>query len=494
MAQFSLQAWLLCCISLSFYSLAATLATVPRAAAATITITIDPTSNWGTWEGWGTSLAWWAKKFGSRDDLADIFFTLKWTTLSGKSLPGLGLNIARYNAGACSWNKVGSDAMVVSSNMKTARQMEGFWLDWNNADPTSSGWDWGVDATQRAMLQKASQRGANHLELFSNSPMWWMCKNHNPAGGDSGGDNLQTWNVNQHAQYLAAIAARAKANWGVTFESVEPFNEPRANWWKKDGTQEGCHFDAASQVPVLAALRSELNSRGLSSTLISSSDENTYDDALATWNALPASARSNINRVNVHGYQNGNGKRDGLYSAVHGAGKKLWNSEYGSGDATGKELASNLILDFRWLHPTAWVYWQVLDGGGWGLLDADLDSGSIKGVNQKYWVLAQFSRHIREGMRILDPGAANVVAAYDAARSKLVIVAANWGDAQYIDFELDKFSSPGKDGAKVLRWNTMISSGDQYKDFTDTAMSGTKFWSWFEKNSVQTFEVDNVKL
>ena len=31
-------------------------------------------------------------------------------------------------------------------------------------------------------------------------------------------------------------------------------------------------------------------------------------------------------------------------------------------------LASNLNLDLRWLHPTAWVYWQVLDGGGWGLV------------------------------------------------------------------------------------------------------------------------------
>ncbi|KAK3375846.1 hypothetical protein B0T24DRAFT_591545 [Lasiosphaeria ovina] len=39
------------------------------------------------------------------------------------------------------------------------------------------------------------------------------------------------------------------------------------------------------------------------------------------------------------------------------AGKKLWNSEYGEGDATGQRLASNLLLDFRWLKPTAWVYW-----------------------------------------------------------------------------------------------------------------------------------------
>jgi hypothetical protein len=32
------------------------------------------------------------------------------------------------------------------------------------------------------MLQKARDRGANYFELFSNSPMWWMCKNDNPSG------------------------------------------------------------------------------------------------------------------------------------------------------------------------------------------------------------------------------------------------------------------------------------------------------------------------
>jgi hypothetical protein len=47
-------------------------------------------------------------------------------------------------------------------------------------------------------------------------------------------------------------------------------------------------------------------------------------------------------------------------------------------------LATNLNLDLRWLHNTAWVYWQVMDGGGWGLLDSDPVKGTIKAVNTKY--------------------------------------------------------------------------------------------------------------
>lgn len=37
----------------------------PFVSAQTVT-TINPTTNWGTWDGWGTSLAWWAKAFGNR--------------------------------------------------------------------------------------------------------------------------------------------------------------------------------------------------------------------------------------------------------------------------------------------------------------------------------------------------------------------------------------------------------------------------------------------
>jgi galactan endo-1,6-beta-galactosidase len=49
---------------------------------ADLTTTIDAKSNFGTWEGWGTSLAWWVQAFGTRDDLADIFFTTKTVSLN----------------------------------------------------------------------------------------------------------------------------------------------------------------------------------------------------------------------------------------------------------------------------------------------------------------------------------------------------------------------------------------------------------------------------
>ncbi|KAI9686698.1 MAG: Endo-beta-1 6-galactanase [Bathelium mastoideum] len=460
------------------------------------TTTISSTTNWGTWEGWGVSLAWWAKAFGTRSDLASIFFSTSSTTYDGASVSGLGLNIARYNAGACSKNTYDGDSMVVSPDITAARQVDAYWINWASNSSTSSSWTWSVDANQRNMMSLAKSNGADTFELFSNSPVWWMCANHNPSGSNGGSsDNLQSWNYDQHAFYLATIAKYASANWGINFASVEAFNEPISNWWNgQTGTQEGCHFAASTQATVLGYLRTELNNQGLSSTLVSASDENTYDLAVSTWNSLGSTAQSKVGRINVHGYQYGDGSRDGLYDLAHNAGKKLWNSEYGESDATGSKLASNLLLDFRWLHPTGWVYWQAIDGGGWGLIDGDNDAVTTGAVSQKYYVLAQFTRHIRKGMTILDGGSDYTAAAYDATNKKLIIVAVNWGSAQTITFDLSKFSTPGTSGALVKRWSTQISSGDKYVSYSDTYLSGSKFSSKFATNQVMTFEVDNVVM
>ena len=210
---------------------------------------------------------------------------------------------------------------------------------------------------------------------------------------------------------------------------------------------------------------------------------------------MTASAISNINQVDVHGYEYGSGNRVAVYNDALSARKILWNSEYGDSDATGVSLVSNLILDFRWLHPTAWVYWQVLDISGWGLITADNDVGTVGAISQKYFALAQFTRHIRQGMEILDGGGDSIVAAYDAVNSKLIIVAVNWStSSQTITFDLSEFASV-TNGATVPRWYTQLSSsGSQYVAASDTKISGTSFEVSFASNMIQTFEVSNIKL
>jgi galactan endo-1,6-beta-galactosidase len=462
-----------------------------RVASADTTVAVDPTANYGTWEGWGTSLAWWATVFGDRDDFANLFFTTNTVSYGGASLPGLGLTIARYNLGACSSNSVNGETMVASPNIPRFKQVEGFWQNWTVTDPAQ--WQWSADARQRAALTRAVSRGAT-AELFANSPMWWMCLNHNPSGAADGGNNLQSWNYRQHAVHLAETARHARDSWGVTFRTVEAFNEPSATWWNASGTQEGCHIDAGIQRTIVSYLREELDNRGLTGVRVSASDESLFDQARTTWSAFDATARSVVAQVNVHGYQYESGRRDLLYSDVHAAGKILWNSEFGDGDGTGLRMATNLCLDFRWLHPTAWVYWQVMDpSAGWGLIRYDGSSLQAGAVETKLYVLAQFTRHVRPGMRILGAGTDNVVAAYDPAARRLVLAAVNTGAAQTITFDLSRFTTVP--AGTITRWTTVTSSGgDRYVRRADVTPNGKSVRLAFPAGSVQTLQLDGVVL
>jgi len=462
-----------------------------RVASADTTITVDAGANFGTWEGWGTSLAWWANVFGDRDDFAELFFTTNSVSYGGSSRPGLGLSIARYNLGASSWNSVNGESMVASANIPRFKQIEGYWQDWNVTDPSQ--WQWTADAKQRAALTKAVARGAA-AELFANSPMWWMCLNHNPSGASGGGNNLQSWNYRQHAVHLAETARHARDSWGVTFRTVEAFNEPSANWWTATGTQEGCHIDASIQRTIVGYLREELNNRGLSGVRVSASDESLFDQARTTWSSFDSTARSVVAQVNTHGYQYESGRRDLLYDDVRSAGKILWNSEYGDGDGTGLRLATNLCLDFRWLHPTAWCYWQVMDpSAGWGVIRYDAGTLQAGAVETKLYVLAQFTRHVRPGMRVLGASTDNVVAAYDAGARRLVLAAVNTGAAQTITFDLSRFTTVP--GTTATRWTTVTASGgDRYVRRADVTPNGKSIRLAFPAGSVQTIQVDGVVL
>jgi galactan endo-1,6-beta-galactosidase len=455
---------------------------------------IDPEATQRTWDGWGTSLAWLGKAFGERDDVADLLFSRNEVTLEGQVIPGLGLNIARYNAGACSESEVNGKRIALSSNAPPYRLMEGFWLDGKDPNPKSASWDWSADKNQRALLLKARQRGADRFELFSNSPMWWMCKNLNPCGAEEATeDNLAPEHYRDFAVYLATIARHALDEWGIRFNSIEPFNEPISSWWHANGNQEGCRVSVRTQPLVLKLLRQEMDQRGLQAVAIAASDENTYDQALRSWNHM-GDAKNIVARVNVHGYGGIRGRRDLLYEAAKQDGKALWNTEYGDADWTGLEMARCIHLDFRELRPSAWCYWQPLDGGnhdGWGLIGGDLAHKLIRKVNPKYFVLAQYSRHVRPGMMIFETSDTDVVAAYDATGGKLVLVALNSAKAETKRvFDLSAFSAAN---GPVTGWLTEPYGTARYQPTPGADLANQRLECVLPAQSVETFEIACVK-
>jgi galactan endo-1,6-beta-galactosidase len=439
--------------------------------------------------------------FGDRDDIADWLFTTKTVPLSGEAVPGLGMTIARYNAGASSWNEIDGRRMVVSKTIHPFRQIDSFWLDGKNPDPDSASWDWSVDANQRALLLKARDRGAEHFELFSNSPPWWMCANDNPSGAEK--DSVENLRVDQRANfahYLAAIARRAKDHWGISFDTVAPFNEPTATFWFANGKQEGSHFPATSQVEILPLVRAALDRQGLADLPLSASDESYYDQAVAAWKIYPPEVKALVTRVNVHGYQGGKGRRDVLHDmVVRQDGKILWNSEYGDKDADGLGMARNFHLDMTYLKPTAWCYWQPIDGGihgnggsGWGLIDANLHKAELGKINPKAYVFAQYSRHVRPGMRILSHSDRDSVVAHDPASGKLVIAAFNGEDKpRTVAFDLSRL--PGLRRATVSRWLTEPRGETRYQRLPDEKLKGTSPAWTLPPHSILTVEISRPK-
>ena len=424
-----------------------------QSASVTTTVKVDPNSNLGQWEGWGSSLAWWARAIGgtaNADYYADLIYTMNYTD----GYPGLGLNIVRYNVGGGGINQPQENK---GPKLQWQMDIHGYWADPNHTGRTS--WNWSVDENQRSMMQKARIRGANVFQMFSDSPMWCMNSNRSTSGSDSGGDCLAPENYDRFTSYLASVARYSADNWGINFDSVEPFNEPSADWWKYPGRQEGCHFDIETQQKILASLRRALDQAQLHDVAVAAADENNMDAGLNTWKGYSVATRNLIGLVDVHGYSHGTQPYRGLNRValrrVVGT-KRLWQSEYGDGDASGYTMAQAIIRDLKELKPSGWVYWQPVEPDvqayGWGLINANYvdthDSPSsertrLVRVNRKFYVYGQFTRYIQRGYQLIAVEDPSCVAAFNRSSQKLVVVKVTADAPEVETLDISRFSVLG---------------------------------------------------
>jgi len=409
--------------------------------AQTDSVSLDPKKIRNTWEGWGTSLAWWGVGAGGsayQDTLADAVFTLKTTQVMGADIKGLGLNIVRYNVGGG-----GQPGDIENLNERRPNELlwfkdvDGYWIDWNSKATDSPSWDWSRDANQRSMLQAAVLRGVDRLEFFANAPMWWMMDSKSSAGG-----RLQSWNRKDFAHYLASVVEVAQQNWQVKVTSISPFNEPSATWWNWPKNQEGCTIPMNEQLEIIKHLDEALQNRGLSDVQIAASDENTMKEAKASIDYFDQKKIGQlVDKVNVHSY-NGlapwrdNQQRLALKKSVKD--RPIWASEYGDNDGSGAELAQTIMEDLHYLTPTAWIYWQIIEPwSAWGAINAATDRlptdplrAEPSWVYLKFHIFGHFTRYIRPGMKILDHKEPNLIIAYDPASDNYAGVFLNRGPAR----------------------------------------------------------------
>lgn len=148
--------------------------------------------------------------------------------------------------------------------------------------------------------------------------------------------------------------------------------------------------------------------------------------------------------------------------------------------------------------PRSWVYWQALDSYNWGLLNSEVGSGLISGVETKWFVLAQYTRHIRAGDVLIaaNDAASSTVVAYSAARGTATVVAFNPSAKAPLPLTVDlsRFASAAGPVEAWVTGATADPGAPQYAYLGSSPISGQAFSATLPPLSVQTFVVHGVAM
>lgn len=434
-------------------------------------------------EGWGTSLAWWANNMGEWKDQAKVDEVMDLVFDPAK---GLGLNIVRYN--------IGGEENPEMKALRPGGDVPGF-------QPEPGEWDWEADAGQRAVLQGSMERGVNIAEAFSNSPPYWMTISGSVTGAVDGSNNLQEDQYDAFADYLTEVVKHYRDEWGITFRTLDPLNEPSSDWWKKGNMQEGSHFSNDKQAEIIKKVAASLQSKGLDGTVVSAADDNSIDETVFNFSLYDQDTLDAISQINTHSY-NGS-KMEELRELAKKHGKKLWMSEYGTGgsephshdDMTSvQELAERVMFDLKVMQPSAWVYWQAVEDEGannnWGFIHADFAAQDSYELTKQYYGMAQFTKFIRPGATIIPTDDGRTLAAYDKTSQRLVLVIRNELSAGKTSFALEPFTYGNSTTAQVYQ----TSPDSDMKQLEDIKVYSNGIEVNTAENSITTVVLEGVTL
>lgn len=450
-------------------------------------------------EGWGTSLCWWAHRLGWDDELsqnaADLFY----------SENGLGLNIMRYNIG-------GGDDPTHRHITRTDSKIPGWIRLGENGEKVFTP---EADKNQLNVLRRCIDAAGDKafVEAFSNSPPYFMTVSGCSSGSHNAiSDNLKKECVTEFAEYLADVCACMEKEMGITVGSLAAMNEPNTDYWKENSPkQEGCHFDAGeSQNRILIETSRFMKERGLAHTHITASDETNCKLQLLACKKFSKEAWNHIDRISVHTYSKA-WKRLGDYAIRHNI--PLWMTETDwshsvrgckNGMGPGLWFAKKIIQDLTLLSPQAWIMWQAIgsytgrepfdgnyDGpqvdmtkGFWGVASCDFDKRKIL-LSQKYYCFGQFTRYIRPGMTVM-PIDKLTVGAYNKDEQRLVIVAVNdKSKEKTLCLSLEEFSPEST--AEVIRTSGSIEAGEHWAPVENQKLDGKAITAYLRPYSITTF-------
>lgn len=398
-------------------------------------VSISPDKKLQTLEGWGVSLCWWANMTGRWDDqkLDEI---IDWLV----SKEGLNYTHFRYNiGGGDDPENRNCDKHHMARGKGIRAEMPGWKIN------ASSPYDITADSAQiKVMRMIKAKRPDAVFEAFSNSAPWWMTKSGCCAGASDGlEDNLRDDMYEPFAAYLVDVCKLIKDNYGIEFHSLEAFNEPRTNYWKRNDSQEGCHFSLEGQKRLLPILAQKLSASGLS-TILSTSDETSVDSAIYDIDNYGDALRL-VKQWNVHTYHANLENRAILRDKVKAKNLSLWMSETGDG---GRGINGNLRMlqrlfdDMKILQPTVWCDWQYMEeyGDQWSMIGGNFKRGTYHKV-KNYSVRQQVTRFIPAGSVFLDVDKRNVLTAITPDNKLIIATINNKRSEENVSFNLSTFKA-----------------------------------------------------
>lgn len=394
-------------------------------------VTVNPQIEYQKVEGWGASLIWWAHMIGQWEDEEKVDEIIDLLV----SPEHLNMNIFRYNIGG------GDDpshytTSEVPGHMAKGKgvraEMEGF------LDKASTDYNWSRDAGQRKVMLKIKEKNPDVIfEAFSNSPPYWMTYSGCSAGNhDPADDNLKPEYYEAFCDYLIEVCLHYKNEYGIEFKTLEPFNEPQTSYWNYMGSQEGCHFDIATQIEIIKILHPKLKAFGLK-TVIAASDETSvksFNRAMQAY--IKADITAMLGQINVHTYKVDDEDRVEALRLSRQIGLDFWQSETGPQGIPGRNfennlgLAQRLIDDMKTMKPQAWLDWQIMEehNNTWCLIRGSFEEESYHLI-KNFYVRQQVTKYIKPGYTIVEVDDENSLAAISPDKKELVIVSINLSDA-----------------------------------------------------------------
>ena len=333
-----------------------------------VAVDIDAATRFQQIDGFGTSLAWWKDNLADTDSFRDT-----WFKDLGSSVLRVDLNILALP---------GSDG-----NLKTPVTMV------DNLQTNIDAFDWNSVPTKRfgGVIQAAATKKIDDFKVVGTiwTPPHWMKSAQldstgqpkldpqtgqplpvlkqvgqylNSVGGVLTDDAA---NLEQFGRYVAAYVKGYEQKFGVPMYAVSIGNEPA---FDQVGTSsEGFNsavYDPARFVKALKAVANAFDHYGITTRIMGpealASGQYTYTHYINAIKADPAAAAA-IDLYNLHGTATST-----WFNLIKDTGRRGWMTET-SGEAPTWDGALNLARNLQTAlvqgNVSAWLYWQMADGG-----------------------------------------------------------------------------------------------------------------------------------